>query len=71
MSKSQNLETKLVHAGRKQRYTQGSVSPVIQRASSLVFNSVKDKKHATLNRYKGDQNIYQDYCFSPVNVFLL
>ena len=54
MSKSQNLETKLVHAGRKQRYTQGSVSPVIQRASSLVFNSVKDKKHATLNRYKGE-----------------
>lgn len=54
MSKSQNLETKLVHAGRKQRYTQGSVSPVIQRASSLVFNSVKDKKHATLNRYKDE-----------------
>ena len=54
MSKSQNLETKLVHAGRKQRYTQGSVSPVIQRASSLVFNSVKDKKDATLNRYKGE-----------------
>ena len=54
MSKSQNLETKLVHAGRKQRYTQGSVSPVIQRASSLVFYSVKDKKHATTNRYKGE-----------------
>ena len=54
MSKSHNLETKLVHAGRKQRYTQGSVSPVIQRASSLVFNSVQDKKHATINRYKGE-----------------
>ena len=32
-----NLETKLIHAGRKPRYTQGSVNTVVQRASSLVF----------------------------------
>lgn len=49
-----NLETKLVHAGRKSRYTQGSVNMVIQRASSLVFPSVADKKYATKNRYKGE-----------------
>lgn len=52
MSK-QNLSTQLVHAGRNPRYTQGAVSSVIQRASSLVFNSVADKKEATRNRYKG------------------
>ena len=40
-----NLETKLVHAGRKPRYTQGSVNTVVQRASSLVFPTVADKKH--------------------------
>ncbi|AUI66042.1 MULTISPECIES: cystathionine beta-lyase [Glaesserella] len=48
-----NLATKFVHAGRKKRYTQGSVNSVIQRASSLVFDSVADKKEATKNRYKG------------------
>ncbi|KDB47858.1 cystathionine beta-lyase [Glaesserella parasuis] len=48
-----NLATQLVHAGRKKRYTQGSVNSVIQRASSIVFDSVADKKEATKNRYKG------------------
>ena len=48
-----NFATKLVHAGRKSRYTQGSVNSVIQRASSLVFETVADKKEATRNRYKG------------------
>lgn len=50
---SKNLSTTLVHAGRKSRYTQGAVNSVIQRASSLVFNTVEDKKIATRNRYKG------------------
>lgn len=54
MSKFSQLETKLVHAGRKSRYTQGSVNPVVQRASSLVFDSVAQKKNATRNRYKGE-----------------
>ncbi len=48
-----SLATKFVHAGRKSRYTQGSVNSVIQRASSLVFDTVADKKEATRNRYKG------------------
>lgn len=47
------LSTQLVHAGRNPRYTQGAVNSVIQRASSLVFNSVADKKEATRHRYKG------------------
>lgn len=50
---TKNLATQLVHAGRKPRYTQGAVNAVIQRASSLVFKSVADKKEATRNRYKG------------------
>lgn len=54
MSNLSQLETKLVHTGRKSRYTQGSVNPVVQRASSLVFESVSQKKHATRNRYKGE-----------------
>lgn len=49
-----SLATALVHAGRKKRYTQGSVNPVVQRASSLVFDCLADKKHATINRAKGE-----------------
>ena len=51
---TKSLATTLVHVGRKKRYTQGSVNPVVQRASSLVFDSLADKKHATINRAKGE-----------------
>jgi cysteine-S-conjugate beta-lyase len=50
---SQKYDTKFITAGREPRYTQGSVNPVIQRASSLVFDTVKDKRFATANRAKG------------------
>ncbi|MFC0309314.1 cystathionine beta-lyase [Gallibacterium trehalosifermentans] len=48
----QQKNTKLIHSGRHHRVTQGSVNPVIQRASSLVFNSVSEKKVATKQRAK-------------------
>ncbi|AFI87789.1 cystathionine beta-lyase [Aggregatibacter actinomycetemcomitans] len=54
MSKKFSLATTFVHVGRKKRYTHGSVNPVVQRASSLVFDSLADKKHATINRAKGE-----------------
>lgn len=47
------FETQLVTAGRVKRYTQGAVNAVIQRASSLVFYSVKEKEFATANRANG------------------
>ncbi|MBE4963869.1 cystathionine beta-lyase [Enterobacter cloacae complex sp. P24RS] len=50
---NKQLETTLVQAGRSKKYTQGSVNSVIQRASSLVFDTVEDKKIATRNRAKG------------------
>ncbi len=50
---SKKTTTALVSAGRSKRYTQGSVNSVIQRASSLIFETVADKKQATLNRAKG------------------
>ena len=52
MTKKQ-LDTTLVQAGRSKKYTLGSVNSVIQRASSLVFDTVEDKKIATRNRAKG------------------
>ena len=54
MSTQHSLATTLVHAGRNKRFSQGAVNPVIQRASSLVFDSMADKKYCTQNRYKGE-----------------
>lgn len=53
MSKK-NIETTLIAAGRTKRYTQGAVNSVIQRASSLVFDTVADKKRATAGRAQGE-----------------
>lgn len=50
---SKKTATALVAAGRSKRYTQGSVNTVIQRASSLIFDTVQDKKQAAINRTKG------------------
>ncbi|KHT17543.1 cystathionine beta-lyase [Pectobacterium brasiliense] len=50
---SKKTATALVAAGRSKKFTHGSVNPVIQRASSLVFDTVQDKKNATINRAKG------------------
>ncbi|UJF18071.1 cystathionine beta-lyase [Vibrio sp. SS-MA-C1-2] len=51
---SKNIETQLVSAGRGKKFTAGSVNPVIQRASSIVFDSVKTKKEAAKNRAHGE-----------------
>ena len=50
---TKKIDTRLVTAGRSKRYTQGSVNSVIQRASSLVFDSVADKQRATAGRASG------------------
>ncbi|WJY15488.1 cystathionine beta-lyase [Pectobacteriaceae bacterium CE90] len=50
---SKKTATALIAAGRSKKFTHGSVNPVIQRASSLVFDTVEDKKHAAINRTKG------------------
>ncbi|ADP11317.1 cystathionine beta-lyase [Erwinia sp. Ejp617] len=54
MTSKKKIETALIGAGRGKRYTQGSVNPVIQRASSLVFDSVADKKRAAAGRADGE-----------------
>lgn len=53
MAKITDFSTALIHSGRNKRVTQGSVNPVIQRASSLVFDNLAEKKQATINRAKG------------------
>lgn len=44
--------TKFVNAGRKSKFTRGVVNPAVERASTVVFDSVKEMKHATANKTK-------------------
>ncbi|MFD2176336.1 cystathionine beta-lyase [Veronia pacifica] len=53
MSK-EKLDTVLVSAGRGKQYCHGSVNGVIQRASSIVFNTFEEKKKATAGRGTGE-----------------
>lgn len=46
-------ETQLVHIGRNPKYTQKGVNPVIQRTSSVIFDSLEEKSYATRHRTNG------------------
>lgn len=52
-----NKDTVLIDSGRETKWTQGGVNPVVQRASTMVFDTVRDMKHATANR-GGDTLFY-------------
>ncbi|MGJ8693164.1 MAG: cystathionine beta-lyase [Thalassotalea sp.] len=45
-------DTKIVTAGRSSQWTKGVVNPPVQRASTVVFDSVADMKHAGANKTK-------------------
>ncbi len=47
---SESKTTKFVTAGRDKKWTKGVVNPPVQRASTVVFNTVAEKQHATINR---------------------
>lgn len=51
--KSKGMNTKLISFGREQKYCMGGVNAVVQRASSIIFDSVSQKKHATQHRGEG------------------
>lgn len=47
---SESKQTKYVTAGRDKKWTNGVVNPPVQRASTVVFDTVAEKNHATMNR---------------------
>ena len=47
---SENKTTKMITAGRDKKWTNGVVNPPVQRASTVVFNTVEEKRKATVNR---------------------
>jgi cystathionine beta-lyase len=66
-------ETKVVSAGRSRKWTNGVVNPPVQRASTVVFESVEAMKHATANRAKqtlfyGRRGTHTSFAFSDAMV---
>lgn len=47
---SDKIQTTLVTAGRDKKWTNGVVNPPVQRASTVVFDSVAEKNQAMINR---------------------
>ncbi|OKY26568.1 MULTISPECIES: cystathionine beta-lyase [Thalassotalea] len=49
-------QTKIINAGRSSKWTRGVVNPPVERASTVVFDSVKQMKQAAANR--GNQTLF-------------
>ena len=49
---SEGKKTTFITAGRDKKWTNGVVNPPVQRASTVVFDTVAEKNHAILNRAK-------------------
>ena len=56
MTRKTNVNTQLVSSGRKKAYTHGVVNPVVQRASTVVFDSVEELQNAAKKR--GDKTLF-------------
>lgn len=54
-------ETQIIVSGRNKKFTQGSINPVIQRASSIVFDSIQNKQYAIKNHITGKSLLYGRY----------
>lgn len=50
MKDKMKQDTKIVNAGRQAKWTQGVVNPPVTRASTVVFDSVKQMQHASSNK---------------------
>ncbi|MBD2779571.1 cystathionine beta-lyase [Xenorhabdus szentirmaii] len=49
----EKIDTLLVNVGREKKYTQGAVNTLIQRTSSVIFDTVEDLQHALKTHHKG------------------
>lgn len=49
-------QTQIINAGRNSKWTRGVVNPPVERASTVVFDTVKQMKQATANR--GNQTLF-------------
>lgn len=68
-------DTKIITAGRAKKWTRGVVNPPVERASTVVFDSVKEMKHATANKtnqvlFYGRRGTSTSFAFSDAMVAL-
>lgn len=68
-------DTKIITAGRKDKWTKGVVNPAVQRASTVIFNSVAEMKHAAANKtdqvlFYGRRGTSTSFAFSDAMVAL-
>lgn len=55
-----NINTTLINSGRHDKYTHKAINPVVQRASSIIFNSIAEKNH-TINTNNSNKLFYGRY----------
>ena len=68
-------DTKIINAGRDKKWTRGVVNPPVERASTVVFDSVKDMQNAGKNKtnqvlYYGRRGTSTSFAFSDAMVDL-
>lgn len=68
-------DTKIINAGRNKKWTRGVVNPPVERASTVVFESVEAMKHAGKNKtkqvlYYGRRGTSTSFAFSDAMVDL-
>lgn len=54
-------ETKLILSGRKKKFTQRAINPILQRASSIIFSSIQQKQSANQNKIPKQNLFYGRY----------
>ncbi|URJ25155.1 cystathionine beta-lyase [Candidatus Blochmannia ocreatus (nom. nud.)] len=55
------IKTKLIISGRSKKYTHGAINPIIQRTSSVIFDSVEEQKKIAKEHHYSKQLFYGRY----------
>lgn len=53
-----NIKTKLINSGRHNKYTHRAINPIIQRASSIIFNSIAEKNTTISNNHINKNKLF-------------
>lgn len=51
-----NIKTTLITSGRDNKYTHNAINPIIQRASSIIFNSIAEKNQTITKNHTNNDN---------------
>lgn len=54
MTDKHQLATQIVSVGRDKKWTKGVINPPVFRASTIVFDTMEDMRHAAKNKTNGE-----------------